>query len=188
MPPAGRRGTTRCDFTRPSGRLRRGASTVEAAIVLPVVFLFSIGTVVIGQGIYCYQQVASLAREGARYASVHGTQYAADTGNSVPNATTGTSIIYNTANVPLAVGLNSSSLTPQIQWGTAASGSWVWTAWPDSSLKTTPPPPGPAADMSSAKSPMYNAVQVTVTDPWTRALYLTGPINLTSSCVMPMSY
>ncbi len=37
-------------------------------------------------GIYRYQQVASLAREGARYASVHGSQYAADTGNAAATA------------------------------------------------------------------------------------------------------
>ena len=69
---------------RTLGIPRRGATAVEAAFVLPVAFTFIIGMVVMGFLVYYYYQVASLAREGARYASVHGTQYAADTGNGVP--------------------------------------------------------------------------------------------------------
>ena len=48
-----------------ANRRRRGTTTVEAAIVLPTVFLFVIGMCVIGLGIYRYQQVASLARGGS---------------------------------------------------------------------------------------------------------------------------
>jgi Flp pilus assembly protein TadG len=158
-------------------RRRRGSNLVETGIVLPAVFLFIIGMCVIGLGIYRYQQVASLAREGARYASVHGSlggpAMAAD--------------IYNNAILPMAVGLNTSSLTYQVQWGTSVGsvgGSLVWTSW-DSSSKTptsynpTSTPPG---------APLDNAVSVTVSYQWTPELYLTGPINLTSTSVMPMSY
>lgn len=55
-----------------SSRPSRGTNAVEAAIALPVAFLLILGTCVIGLGVFRYQQVASLAREGARYASVHG--------------------------------------------------------------------------------------------------------------------
>ena len=34
----------------------------------------------------------------------------------------------------------------------------------------------------------YNSVIVTVTYQWTPDLYITGPLNLTSTSVMPMSY
>ena len=50
---------------------------VEAAIVLPVVMMLTLGTCSTAMGVYYYQLVATLAREGARYASVHGSQYAA---------------------------------------------------------------------------------------------------------------
>ncbi len=59
---------------------RRGATLVEGAIVLPVLFLLIIGLIVVGLGVYRYQQVAALAREGARFASVRGGNYAQDTG------------------------------------------------------------------------------------------------------------
>ena len=108
---------------------RRGVQVVEAAIVLPVVMMLILGTCSTAMGVYYYQLVATLAREGARYASVHGTQYAADTGNSAATAAD----IYNNAIMPMAVGLNSSNLTYQVQWGTAVSGSWVWTSWVSSS-------------------------------------------------------
>ena len=76
---------------------RHGATTLESAVVIPVVLLFCLGTCIVGLGIYRYQQVATLAREGARYASVHGSQYTTDTGNTQPTA----SDIYTNAIVPL---------------------------------------------------------------------------------------
>ena len=51
-------------------------------MVYPVTILLLLGTVVLGLGVFRYQQVQCLAREGARYASVHGPQYAADSGSS----------------------------------------------------------------------------------------------------------
>ena len=119
---------------------RRGVQAVEAAIVLPVVMMLILGTCSTAMGVYYYQLVATLAREGARYASVHGTQYAADTGN--PPATAAD--IYINAIMPMAVGLNLSNLTYQVQWGTAVSGSWVWTSWVSSSTSLTTSPPGAA--------------------------------------------
>ncbi len=154
----------------------RGATAVEAALVLPVGFMFIIGMVVLGLGIYRYQQVASLAREGARYASVHGSLYAQATGNSLQ-----ASDIYNNAIKPMAIGLTLSNLTYQIQWGTDVTGSWVWTNWVSS---TSSPPTSP----NSSGTPLYNGVQVTITYKWVPEMYVTGPINLTSTSTMPMSY
>ena len=98
---------------------RRGVQAVEAAIVLPVVMMLTLGTCSTAMGVYYYQLVATLAREGARYASVHGSQYAADTGN--PPATAAD--IYNNAILPMAVGLNPSNLTPppSVTWNATYS-------------------------------------------------------------------
>lgn len=49
---------------------RRGAALVEAAIVLPVFLLLVVGGVVLGLGIFRYQEIAHLARESARWASL----------------------------------------------------------------------------------------------------------------------
>ncbi len=133
---------------------RRGVQMVETAIVLPVVMMLTFGTWSTAMGVYYYQLVASLAREGARYASVHGTQYAADTGNSAATPAD----IYNNAILPMAmaVGLTPSHLIYAVIWNTTNS--------------------------------PYNSVIVTVTYQWTPDLYITGPLNLTSTSVMPMSY
>ncbi len=152
---------------------RRGmVQVLETAIVLPVVMMLILGTCSTAMGVYYYQRVATLAREGARYASVHGEQYFLYTGNN-----SGAGDIY-LAIKPWAVGLDLSKLTFQVQFGTAVSGNWVWTSWVSSSNSPPTSPPGP----------LYNGVQVTVTYQWTDDLYITGPLSLTSTSVMPMSF
>jgi hypothetical protein len=74
--------------------------------------MLTLGTCVLAMGIHYYQLVATLAREGARYASVHGAQYAAVTGN--PAATS--SSVYTNAILPIAVGLNTSNLSYTVTW------------------------------------------------------------------------
>jgi len=132
---------------------RRGVQAADAAIALPVVIMLTLGTFTTAMGVYYYQLVATLAREGARYASVHGTQYAADTGNSAATPAD----IYNNAILPMAVGLNLNPSNLTVTWNTT-------------------------------KSPYNNSVSVTVTYQWTPDFYITGPFNLTSTSVMPMSY
>ena len=165
---------------RTPNRPRRGVQAVDFACVLPVVIMLTLGTCSTAMGVYYYQLVASLAREGARYASVHGGQYFQNTGNSVQ-----ASDIYNNAIKPMAVGLNLNNLTYQVQWGTAVSGSWVWTPWVSSSNS---PPTSYNPNSTPPGEPLYNGVKVTVTYPWTPDFYITGPLNLTSTSVMPMSY
>jgi Flp pilus assembly protein TadG len=90
---------------------RRGVSAVEAAIVYPLAILLLLGTVVLGLGVFRYQQLQALAREGARYASVHGPQYASDSGNAyATNQTVLTQI------ETLAVGMQTSNLTCTVTW------------------------------------------------------------------------
>src|SRR5262249_15859062 len=86
---------------------RRGVSHVERAIIYPLTLLLLPGILIGGLGIFRYQQVASLAREGARYASVRGAKYA----QSVPGATAATqSDVYNNAIKPRLVMLDESQL------------------------------------------------------------------------------
>jgi Flp pilus assembly protein TadG len=101
-------------------RPRRGAVMVETAIVLPILFMFLLGTITIGMGIFYYEQVASLAREGARYASVRGSGYGFETGGSA--ADSGAISTYVST---LATGLDSNSLH-------------VIPTWPDNSSSNAP--------------------------------------------------
>lgn len=54
---------------------RRGSALVEVAFVGPVALLLIIGIIVAGIGVYRFQQVSTLAREGVRWASMHGPKY-----------------------------------------------------------------------------------------------------------------
>lgn len=66
--------STRC-CQSPRPRPRRGAAAVEFAFVAPVVLLIILGQIYGGMCVFRYQEVAHLAREGARYASTHGATY-----------------------------------------------------------------------------------------------------------------
>jgi hypothetical protein len=80
---------------------------VEAAVVLPILICLIVGTMMGALAIFTNTQIAMLTREGARYAAVHGGQWAAESGSPL---TTSTSIL-NNAIMPLAPGINSSQLT-----------------------------------------------------------------------------
>jgi Flp pilus assembly protein TadG len=90
---------------------RRGAAMLEAAVVYPVTMLLLIGTVVLGIAVFRYEQVQSLAREGARYASVHGPTYASEQNASY--ATNATVLSYIET---LAVGMQGSDLSCTVTW------------------------------------------------------------------------
>jgi hypothetical protein len=75
-------------------------SVVECAAVYPMTIMLLMGSVIMGLGVFRYQQLQALAREGARYASVHGPTYASE--NSQSMASTSTVLTYVQG---LAVGL-----------------------------------------------------------------------------------
>jgi Flp pilus assembly protein TadG len=142
---------------------RRGATTVEFAICCPIVFVLIFSTVVGALGVFRYQQTAELAREGARWASVHGADYEEDTGNAAATAVD----VYENAIKPNATTLSLSKLTYQVTWNTSnmpfnASGSYG--------------------------TPVGNTVSVTVTYQWFPEIYLVGPISLTSTSTAQMIY
>src|SRR5262249_16766715 len=91
---------------------------VESAVVLNLTILLILGMIVVGLGVFRYQQVSALAREGARWASVHGGEWAKETNSSLTTATS----IYNAAIKPMAVGIDPSSLKtpPDVTWDNAS--------------------------------------------------------------------
>jgi hypothetical protein len=72
----------------PRSRGRRGATALECAAVYPVAVLLLMGTCIMSLGVFRYQQLQFLAREGARYASVHGPTYASESGQSMATTST----------------------------------------------------------------------------------------------------
>ena len=95
-----------------SPRRRRGTHVVECAVVFPVTFLLLFGLIIGALGVFRYQEVASLAREGSRYASVHGYQYQLTTGRPAATAAD----VFNNAIEPRAVILNPSQLSYSVTW------------------------------------------------------------------------
>src|SRR5437588_435974 len=96
---------------------RRGASLVEFAVIAPAVLILVIGLIVAGFGVYRYHEVASLAREGARWASVHGGQYTQENfpASQSPPYTTPDDV-YQNAILPRAVSLDPAHLGVQVAW------------------------------------------------------------------------
>ena len=91
---------------------RRGAVVLECALVYPITFLLIFGLIIAGLGVFRYQEVGFLAREGSRYASLHGATYQQATGKTAATAED----VYNNAILPKAVALNPSQLTYSVTW------------------------------------------------------------------------
>ena len=153
---------------------RHGAALVESALVLPVVFLFTFGMIIGGMGVFRYQAMSSLAREAARYASVHGTSYQTDTGSAAVTKAN----IYNAAIVPQSAGLDLSQLTYTISY-TGPSGKQDWDAAAHA--------PVYASTTGGINTNKTATVTVTVNYHWVSLKYF-GTVNLSSTSVMPMSY
>jgi hypothetical protein len=147
---------------RPPPSRRRAATLAEAGLVYPVAVLLTIGVVIVAHGVFCYQQVAALAREGARWASVHGAQYQQDTGNAMATP----SSVYTNAIQPYAVGLDTAKLSYTVTW--------------DNSSEV-------ATYNDSSGNVATNKVYVTVTYQWTPVAYL-DTVTLQSKSVMAMQY
>lgn len=151
---------------------RRGATAVESAVVLSVVFLLAIGLTVGGIGVFRYIQVAGLAREGARWTSVRGGGYQRDTNLPSPTAQQ----IAEQGIYPYGAGIDPAALVVRVEWVDRASNTATdWDAAPKDVRSITP-----------AGETVTNAVRVTVTCQW-----LPGPLgNVTafsSVCETPMS-
>jgi Flp pilus assembly protein TadG len=144
---------------------RRASTTVEMALVAPLAILLLLGLLVGGLGVFRYQQVAHLARDAARWESVHGTQYAQDTGNPAATATD----VYNKVIVPNAVGLQLSALSCTVTWNTSNA-------------------PYHTATVNGNQVNVANTVTVTITYQWVPEAIFKGNCSLSSTAVSVMSY
>ena len=159
-------------------RPQRAVAMLEFAFICPVALFLLFGLFVGGMGVFRYQEVSHLAREGARYASTHGGTYqfegiAQKTGVAAVSSSTDLSNYL----ADKTVLLDSSQLSVNVSW-TAPSG--YTPANMPSFEDTSTPIPG--------QSIIQNYVIVKVTYQWFPELYLIGPIHLSCSCEMPMSY
>jgi Flp pilus assembly protein TadG len=91
---------------------RSAATVVECALVMPVLLLLVFGLIVGGLGVFRYQEVTSLAREGARYASVHGQKYELNTGKKASTSAD----VYNNAIAPRIASLDPANVTYTVTW------------------------------------------------------------------------
>lgn len=148
-----------------------GATIVEFAIAGPILMLLLFGFLIMTLGVFRYQQVAYLARNGARYASTHGAQFRAD--NRLPTGDTATWIddIRTNGVLPRSAGLVPDHLTVNAEWSAG-----------DNSTNTNS---GESGDFNQVQ---LNTVTVTVSYNWLPEAYLTGPLTLTSHATVPMSY
>jgi Flp pilus assembly protein TadG len=146
-----------------SSGARRGATLVECAIVLPVTFFLLIGLVVGAMGIFRYQEVATLAREGARYASTHGHQYRVDAGLPIGTSADWSADVWNNGITPQIIALDPNATSCQV-------------AWPDVINQ-----PGKPDNWPGSKC------DVTVTYQWFPEVFLIGPFTMTSTSSMPIT-
>jgi Flp pilus assembly protein TadG len=142
---------------------RSGTTAVEFGITCPIVFFLVFAIVVGGLGVFRYQEVAAAAREGARWASMHGGQYAEET--EQPAATAAD--VYSNAILPASYGLDTSKLSYSVSWNQNNM---------------------PLRVVNDVETPIGNTVTVTVTYQWIPEMYLAGPYVLTSSSTAQMLY
>ena len=158
----------------------RSAATAVVFAVVGVITFFLVFALCVGaMGVFRYQEVAHLAREGSRYASVHGGQYHLDGIDSQ----TGVPQVVSTADlVPIiqgrAVVLDPSLLTVSVSWSVPGYSPPNMPFYDDTDPNLIPP----------GQIAILNYVTVTVSYQWTPVAYLTGPITLTSTSTVQMSY
>jgi Flp pilus assembly protein TadG len=105
-----------------ASRKRRGATTLEMAIVLGVFLTLTMGMLDLGIGVFRYHILANAARHGARQAIVHGAMASAlgVWGPSTINVAANTSAvpIIDGANGlrPLLIGCNLAATQVRVEW------------------------------------------------------------------------
>lgn len=143
---------------------RGGAVLVEVAIVLPLMLVLMLAAIDTAAGVYRFQQVATLAREGARYASVHAGMYSQELVKPVATADE----VKTNAVMPRAVNLEDSQVTVTLTWVNGSSYPWS------------------VSDATGGRK--ANNVRVTVSYPWKSLFLLGSTITLTSTSEMTICY
>ena len=152
---------------------QRGAVAAETAIVLVVLFLLFIAFYVGGMIVFRHQQVASLAREGARWASVRGADYTLDTLSDGVSAAQ----IREAGVLPFAAGMDPANVTVDVEWIDKSTGTAH--AW-DSVRRDV-------RSITHGGEYVSNTVRVTVTYTWSSGFF-GEPHVQQSRCEMPMTH
>lgn len=177
---------------------RSAATTVEAAIILPALLFFVFGLLIVGLGVFRYNEVAHAAREAARFACVHGNQYALANASAIAAGTlpaVDEAYLTSKAKANLA-GLDPTKVTVAvtmtvIQPGATSSTSTETVDWNNTTENQNRSPYSAWVDTSVTPNVNHfvqNMVSVTVTYQWMPELYFSNPIKLSSTAVMPMQY
>jgi hypothetical protein len=166
---------------------RRGITLLEGAVVYPITFLLILGLIIGALGVFRYQEVAALARRGARYASTHGAQYRKDCQEAI--GTAGTSC-----------GTSKGFLWYQADPTCSAGSDTSWTGdIYDQAIRTNVVIlDSSQMQVKAGWQPVVNlpnnpnnwpggTVAVTVTYQWLPELFFIGPINLTSTSELPIT-
>lgn len=101
--------------------VRPGTYALEFAIVAPVFLMLLFAHILGGLAVFQYQQMAALAREGARWAAAHGYDYRKEKDEAAGSAFNTTAIITNTdvfnnAIAPKAVGVDLTASNVSLSW------------------------------------------------------------------------
>jgi len=101
----------------PARNGRRGATIVEFALFFMLFLVVAVALMELGRGVWTYTTVAHAARQGARYAQVHGSLYPIANGDSSIEQVVRTN----------AVGLDPQDVTVTTSWESwdAANGVWI---------------------------------------------------------------
>ena len=88
-------------------RSQRGQSSVEIALLLPILLLILFGIIIVGFMFYAHIQVSNAVREGARAGSVYRTNHFDSSGNTLSLATVVQKAIYDPSATPPSSALGS---------------------------------------------------------------------------------
>jgi hypothetical protein len=113
---------------------RRGVTTAECGVVYSLTLLLIAGMIIVGLGVARYQQIASLAREGARWAAVHGATYQSEQNASAP---TSGDVMTNVV-TPMMVALDSNNLTCTLTMTSTTATVTLTYSWTPEGFFTTP--------------------------------------------------
>jgi hypothetical protein len=141
-----------------------------------------IGTIIVGMGVFRYQQMAILARSASRWASVRGWQYQHDLNPygqpGYPMAATAQDVRDYVASQAVLLNTVPDALDVQVSWN------------PDNKQTHALLDANgtPVVDGSGNVIAVTNLVTVTVAYKWMPELFFAGPISLSSTSTVPMSY
>jgi Flp pilus assembly protein TadG len=147
---------------------RAGTVLVELAIIYPVLFIILFGLVMGGIGVFRYHQVSYLAREGSRYASVHGSVYEQEHNIVGKTDADRKNDIYNEAIKPRAIRMQLDVQDCTVTWNTNNQ-------------------PYHTTITNGQVVPVANTVSVTVKYKWNPG-FIFKPVTLSSTSVSTMSY